>query len=139
MKRIWNVLAAVSTLLIIGLSGCTSAGTLDQQIAGVSPAQAAGIVEENSGNEDFVILDIRTPEEYAAGKIEGAINVDFYAGDFRRQLDALDKDTHYLVYCSSGNRSGQALPIFEDLGFARVDNLATGISGWFDQKYPVVP
>ena len=138
MKRISSGVAVALALLIV-VSGCTSTATLDQQITSVSPAEAAGIIQENSNNAEFVLLDIRTPEEYAAGKIEGSINVDFYAADFREQLDALDKDTHYLVYCNSGNRSGQAVPIFEDLGFAEVDNLTTGIAGWYDEGYPVVP
>jgi len=138
MKRISTVLAA-SLMLLIVASGCTSTATIDQQIASVSPAEAAGIIEQNSGNADFVLLDIRTPEEFGAGKIEGAVNIDFYDTDFRQQLDALDKDTHYLVYCNSGNRSGQSLPIFEDLGFVEVDNVATGITGWYNEGYPVVP
>lgn len=138
MKRISSGVAVALTLLMV-MTGCTSTATLDQQITNVSPAEAAGIIEQNSNNADFVLLDIRTPEEYAAGKIEGSINLDFYAADFREQLDTLDKDTHYLVYCNSGNRSGQAIPIFEDLGFAEVDNLTTGISGWYNEGYPVVP
>jgi rhodanese-related sulfurtransferase len=138
MKRLSSVLA-ISLVLLTVLSGCTSTATFDQQITSVSPAEAAGIVEENVGNNGFVLLDLRTPEEYAAGKIEGAVNIDFYDADFRQQLDALDRDTHYLVYCNSGNRSGQSLPIFEDLGFREVDNVATGITGWYDSGYPVVP
>ncbi len=63
----------------------------------------------------------------------------FYDADFREQLDALDKDTHYVVYCNSGNRSGQSLSVFEDLGFAQVENVATGITGWYEDGYPVVP
>lgn len=138
MKRSAGVLLAAVALLTV-VSGCASTATPNQQITSVSPAQAAGIIEQNAGNAGFVILDIRTPEEYGAGKIEGSINVDFYAADFRQQLDALDKDTHYLVYCNSGNRSGQSLPVFQDLGFAEVDNLSSGISGWYDEGYPVVP
>jgi len=138
MKRISNRLAVVLTLLI-ALSGCTSAATLDQQITGVTPDEAAAIIDQESSSTNFVILDIRTPEEYGAGKIEGSVNVDFYAADFRQQLDALAKDTHYLVYCNSGNRSGQSLPIFEELGFVDVDNLTTGITGWYGEGYPVVP
>ena len=138
MKRIMGVSALLLTLLI-ALAGCGSTATLDQQINNVSPSEAAGIIGENSSSDDFVILDIRTSEEFAAGKIEDSINIDFYATDFREQLDGLDKDTHYLVYCNSGNRSGQALPIFEDLGFAEVDNLSTGITGWHNEGYEVVP
>ena len=136
MKRIAGVSALLLTLLIT-LTGCGSTATLDQQINNVSPSEAAGIIGTSS--DDLVILDIRTSEEFAAGKIKDSINIDFYAADFREQLDGLDKDTHYLVYCNSGNRSGQALPIFEDLGFAEVDNLSTGIAGWYNEGYEVVP
>lgn len=136
MKRIAGASALLLTLLIT-LTGCGSTATLDQQINNVSPSEAAGII--GTSGDDLVILDIRTSEEFAAGKIKDSINIDFYAADFREQLDGLDKDTHYLVYCSSGNRSGQALPIFEDLGFAEVDNLSTGITGWYNEGYEVVP
>lgn len=136
MKSIAGVSALLLTLLIT-LTGCGSTATLDQQINNVSPSEAAGIIGTSS--DDLVILDIRTSEEFAAGKIKDSINIDFYAADFREQLDGLDKDTHYLVYCNSGNRSGQALPIFEDLGFAEVDNLSTGITGWYNEGYEVVP
>ncbi|MDR9451920.1 MAG: rhodanese-like domain-containing protein [Acidimicrobiia bacterium] len=136
MKRIAGV-PALLVALLIGLAGCGSTATLDQQINNVSPSEAAGII--GSGGDDLVILDIRTSEEFAAGKIKDSINIDFYAADFREQLDGLDKGTHYLVYCNSGNRSGQALPVFEDLGFAQVDNLSTGISGWYNEGYEVVP
>lgn len=136
MKRIAGASALLLTLLIT-LTGCGSTATLDQQISNVSPSEAAGII--GTSGDDLVILDIRTSEEFAAGKIQDSINIDFYAADFREQLDGLDKDTHYLVYCSSGNRSGQALPIFEDLGFVEVDNLSTGITGWYNEGYEVVP
>ena len=138
MKRISRALALTLVLLTV-VGGCSSATTVDQQITTVSPAEAADIIEQNAGNQDFVLLDIRTPEEYGAGKIEGSINIDFYDSDFREQLDALDKDTHYVVYCNSGNRSGQSLPIFEDLGFVQVENVASGITGWYEDGYPVVP
>jgi rhodanese-related sulfurtransferase len=138
MKRTYGVLA-IGLVLLVTLSGCGSTATLDQLITTVSPSEAAGIIEQNAGNTDFVLLDIRTPEEYSAGKIEGAVNIDFYDADFSEQLDALDKDVHYVVYCNSGNRSGQSLSVFEDLGFARVENVSTGITGWFAEGYPVVP
>ena len=136
MKRIAGASALLLTLLIT-LTGCGSTATLDQQINNVSPSEAAGII--GTSGDDLVILDIRTSEEFAAGKIKDSINIDFYAADFREQLDELDKDTHYLVYCNSGNRSGQALPILEDLGFVEVDNLSTGITGWSNEGYEVVP
>ena len=138
MKRISSLLGVALVLLTV-LAGCSSTTAVDQQITTVSPAEAAAIIEQNAGSADFVLLDIRTPEEYGAGKIAGAVNIDFYDADFRDQLDALDKDVHYVVYCNSGNRSGQSLPIFEDLGFARVENVATGITGWYEDGYPVVP
>lgn len=138
MKRISRVLA-MSLVLLTVAGGCSSATTIDQQITTVSPAEAAGIIGQNAGNQDFVLLDIRTPEEYGAGKIEGAVNIDFYDADFREQLDGLDKETHYVVYCNSGNRSGQSLPVFEDLGFVQVENVSGGITGWYEDGYPIVP
>lgn len=77
-----------------------------------------------------VVLDIRTAEEIAEGKIANAMNIDFYSADFSSELSMLDKDTEYLVYCRSGNRSGQALELMRDLGFKDVKNLDGGIVNW---------
>ena len=63
--------------------------------------------------------------------------VDFYAADFAEQLAALDTDVPYLVYCRSGNRSGQALGVMEQLGFASAVDVDGGIVAWADAGLPV--
>ena len=67
-----------------------------------------------------VVLDVRTPAEYAAGHLEGAKNIDVESPDFTTQIAGLDKSATYAVYCRSGNRSAQAVKIMEGLGFEEV-------------------
>jgi phage shock protein E len=71
-----------------------------------------------AGGDDLVVLDIRTPEEFAEGHIDGSVNIDFYAPDFGDRLAELDPDARYVLYCRSDNRSGQTMPALEELGFA---------------------
>lgn len=118
-----------STVLLAGCS--SSSGTLET----VSPDAAAIVISEESSE---IILDIRTPEEFSEGIIEGAINIDFYEPTFAADLDALDKDVHYVVYCRSGNRSGQAMSTFEDLGFANITEIDGGIVDWYAAGHDVV-
>lgn len=82
---------------------------------------------EKLDSGEYVVIDVRTPEEYAQGKVPDSINVDFYADDFREQLDKLNKKNKYLIYCNSGNRTGQTMDIMMDLGFSEVYELAGGI------------
>ncbi|MFH1002867.1 MAG: rhodanese-like domain-containing protein [Chloroflexota bacterium] len=104
----------------------------------ITPQQAASLIEDNRNNPDFVILDVRTPGEFAAGHLAGAVNLDFYASTFRDDVNKLDKTRSYLVYCHSGNRSGQAVTIMDELGFGQVYNLSSGIEGWLGQGLPTV-
>jgi phage shock protein E len=133
MKNRMKLLLATAALGAVVLAGCSSATSA--AVETVEPTAAAEVIETESGE---VVLDIRTPEEYNEGIIEGAINIDFYADDFAVQLDALDKDAHYVVYCNSGNRSGQANSIFEDLGFNDVTEIDGGITAWYSEGLPVV-
>jgi len=75
-----------------------------------------------------VVLDVRTPAEYAHGRLRGARLVDFLAPDFRRQVEALDRDAPYFLYCRSGSRSGQAAEQMRTMGFREVHNV-----GGFDE------
>jgi phage shock protein E len=108
------------------------------QISGISTisVEAAAAITDNPP-DDLVVLDVRTPEEFAEGHLEGAVLVDFYAADFAEQLAALDTDVPYLVYCRSGNRSGQALGVMEQLGFASAVDVDGGIVAWTDAGLPV--
>jgi len=108
------------------------------EISGISTisAEAAAAITDNPP-DDLVVLDVRTPEEFAEGHLEGAVLVDFYAADFAEQLAALDTDVPYLVYCRSGNRSGQALGVMEQLGFTSAVDVDGGIVAWADAGLPV--
>ena len=77
-----------------------------------------------------VILDVRTPAEYADGHIRGALNIDFRDPMFSNELAKLDKSKTYAVYCRSGNRSGQALQMMKTLGFINASDLSGGIIAW---------
>lgn len=92
----------------------------------VDAAGALSLITNRVAEPSFVVLDVRTPAEYASRHVKGAVNLNFYAADFAVQLAALDRQKTYLVYCASGSRSGQAATQMHVLGFAEVYNLAGG-------------
>ena len=78
-----------------------------------------------------VVLDVRTDAEVAEGIIPNAIQINIYEGQgFIYKLEELDKSKNYYVYCRSGNRSGQACAIINQLGFENAYNLVGGILEW---------
>ncbi|MDC6351842.1 rhodanese-like domain-containing protein [Zeaxanthinibacter sp. PT1] len=82
-------------------------------------------------DDNAVILDVRTDEEVEEGIIPNAINIDIYKGqDFINEIDKLDKSKNYYVYCRSGNRSGQACALMNNMGFQTAYNLLGGFSEW---------
>ncbi|WP_242132784.1 rhodanese-like domain-containing protein [Aestuariivivens marinum] len=87
--------------------------------------------EQLAKDNNAVVLDVRTDDEIADGMIPNAIHLDIYKGqDFINELEELDKAKSYYVYCRSGNRSGQACRIMDELGFDNVFNLEGGILEW---------
>jgi phage shock protein E len=132
MKPMTKGLMAGLMLGAVVLAGCSSSTA---ELETVSPESAATIIADDSSE---VILDIRTPEEFDQGIIEGAVNIDFYETSFADDLDGFDKDAHYVVYCRSGNRSGQAMVTFADLGFTNVTEIDGGIANWYETGLPVV-
>lgn len=90
---------------------------------------SADFEKEMANNKDAVVLDVRTKGEFYSGRIPGAVNIDLMSPDFGRKIDALDKEKTYLVYCRSGNRSGEACRVMASKGL-RAYNLAGGIISW---------
>lgn len=80
--------------------------------------------------ENAVVIDVRTAAEIAGGKIEGAIELDFFSADFANKVLELDPDKTYFVYCRSGNRSGQACALMAQNGFSNPVNLQGGMMAW---------
>ncbi len=126
--------------LIIGVlltSGCIQTEnniaqleTQIQIIENITPDEAYILIQENKDNPNFVILDVRTPEEFLDEYIENAVNLDYYSDTFRNGLDKLDKNKTYLIYCRSGRRSENTLNIMEELDFREVYNMLSGIIKW---------
>ena len=87
--------------------------------------------EQANNNSEAVILDVRTEEEVEEKAIPNSIHLDFYQGqDFLSELEKLDKNKSYYVYCKSGGRSGQTCMIMQQLGFEKTYNLIGGITAW---------
>lgn len=80
--------------------------------------------------ENSQLIDVRTPEEYAQGKIGDAKNINFYDGDFRDRIAGLDKKAPVLIYCASGGRSGKAVSMMKEMGFVEIHELKGGYRAW---------
>ncbi len=78
----------------------------------------------------MLVLDVRTPDEIAAGKIKGALEMDYYSKDFKQRLQGLDKNKTIVVYCASGRRSADTVKQLHEAGFKNVYNLAGGYKGY---------
>ena len=81
-------------------------------------------------NDQHIFIDVRTPEEIAEGKIEGAVEIDFRGSEFRDQIAKLDRSESYVVYCRSGRRSAETSEMMANMGFEDVSNMEGGILAW---------
>jgi rhodanese-related sulfurtransferase len=88
-------------------------------------------VKQFEEDNNSIVLDVRTQDEVDEGIIPNSIHLDIYRGqDFINELEKLDKTKNYYVYCRSGNRSGQACVIMNQLGFDNAYNLVGGMNEW---------
>lgn len=86
---------------------------------------------------DEILLDVRTPGEYADGFIAGAKNIDWNGNGFEKQASALDKNKPVYVYCLGGGRSRAAASKLRQLGFKEVYDLDGGMMNWKRAGMPV--
>ena len=86
-----------------------------------------------TSDADFVLLDVRAPQEFEDNHIAGAVNIP--AADLRTRHDELNKDKTTVIVCSSGNRSSLGASILEQHGFKDVYNVAGGMSGYSAAGY----
>ena len=119
-----------SILLLAGVFAfisCSSNKLSDNGIGRLTNEQ----FRKEAKKPNTVIIDVRTPEEFQAGHIEGAVLMDYLETEkFVKQVVALDPDKQYLLYCRTGKRSMNAATIMKTKGFTKVSDLKDGISEW---------
>lgn len=103
MKRFFSALL-VAFGVTLGVAACSPA------------AEPVGLAEGT------IVIDVRTPEEFATGHLEGALNINVQSPDFMAQVSELDPEAEYFIYCRSGNRSGQAISQMANMGFTSMIN-----------------
>ncbi len=125
-----GLLAVLAVFLINANRPCCA-----QEMATVQAISPAGYQEQFAENStDHLLIDVRTPEEFASGHIEGAVN--FPVDTLASRLSEVPEGKAIVVYCRSGNRSATAARILADAGYSGIYDLG-GLQGWITQGFPV--
>ncbi len=135
MKNIKYML--VGACLVLLFSGCAATADLKTNVltAGAvdplkTPAQVGSLLQDNTVSGTLKVLDVRTPEEFQAGCLPGARNIDIKSDSFDKKISELNKDAEYLLYCRSGKRSADAAVRMRQAGFKNISELKGGILAW---------
>jgi len=97
------------------LASVAIAATLAFGVAACAPA-----ADPIAISAETVVIDVRTPEEFASGHLDGAVNIDVQSASFDKTVSELPTDGEYVVYCRSGTRSAAAIDRMEGLGFTKL-------------------
>lgn len=128
MKNAWFLL-----FLLGALSSCQAQQGGKGNAAGAAPVSVLSVPEFKKviTDKNIQLVDVRTPEEYAQGHIDGALNINVNSGDFSALIGKqLDKNKPVAVYCRSGVRSQTASGVLKDLGFKKIYDLKGGFIAW---------
>ena len=129
-------ISLLGLLLIAGMTTVVSAHhsyllSVQQLRAGLNKAPSMA-------QKGFVLIDVRAPEEHAAGFIPGTdLNIDFREIKTRHREIGVPLDEHVVVYCQSGHRSNIAAETLADLGYTHVYNVRGSMNAWVEAGYPV--
>ena len=125
--------------LLLSLSVATVADAADAKAEKQPASSEKKVGFKNIGVAEFeklradkknVVLDVRTPKEFEAGHIPGAVNLDVNAADFAEKVARLEKEKTYLVHCGAGVRSAKACDKMSHLAFPKLYNLEGGFKAW---------
>ncbi len=136
MKTIFQTL--LSVILLITIASCDAPEKTETQIENVTIDAAADLMKDG---KNIVVLDVRTPEEYTAGHIEGSININIAEDSFSEEAAKLDHDKTYIVHCAANvenGRTAKSMTILENLGFKNLLNLEGGIVAWEKSGQPMI-
>lgn len=121
MKKILILL-----LSVLMLTACGQTAEEEAVYLNITAGEAREIMDRET---DYVILDVRTQEEFDTGHIPGAVLIPHTEIKTRAETEMPDKDQLILVYCRSGNRSKQASEVLVQLGYTRIREFG-GINDW---------
>ena len=130
----WLIMVLAATLGVVTISACGSSGGGSAAGLGVQDFMS------KAAEQGVVLVDVRTPAEFAAGHVQGAINVDVEGATFSAAIAQLDKGATYAVYCHRGRRAGIAADAMTKAGFLHVYRLdGAGIADLQQAGATVVP
>lgn len=138
------MLPLFTLVLLLVSTGCGQAQEKKEKKSAGAPPPVGRVKDAEvaefarmAANTNIIVLDVRTPREYAAGHLAGAVNLNLRAADFAAQAARLDKGRTYLVHCAVGARSVSACQKLGEMGFTNLVNLKTGLNGWEAAGQPV--
>ena len=100
MSKFFKFLAAamIAMFAVASLTACSTAEAIDMKSVAA-------------------VIDVRAPDEVAAGHLHGSMHIDIQGSDFASKMNELDKSANYVIYCRSGNRAGAAIEWMTENGF----------------------
>ena len=81
-------------------------------------------------DSDYILVDVRTVEEYESGHIQDAVNFDFYSESFQNDILTLDKSSSIILYCRTQNRSTKTANYLKENGYKEISVIEGGITSW---------
>lgn len=127
-RFIFNLLSVLALATLMSCQGQT----------GIHVLSVDAFEQKLNATPEKIILDVRTDEEYAQGKMKNATQIDYYQRNFKTEVAKLDKTKPVFVYCASGIRSNSAAKILKQQGFTEVYDLKGGLNAWARSGKPVV-
>ena len=121
-------------LPVLALLFCSFTTIAAQTKVEVNSKQVNSMLQKD---KKWIVLDVRSAEEFNSGHIKGAVNIDIRQPDAFSKIDKLNKDAKYIVHCRTNHRSGMAVDHMLQSGFKNIYQMMDGWSGWLTNNLPV--
>ena len=134
------ILASGAVLFLAAGRGCVIPQANSPQYQAIAATDARALIQNRTADPNFIIIDVRTPAEFATGHIENAVNICVTCTDpaFSDAIAGLEKTRTYFVYCGSQHRSPTAIAAMQQAGFTSLYELTGGLATWVAAGLPVV-
>ena len=131
------MLTFAMTFSVSSCEGQSETAATESRAASLKNIQVSDLQQMQKEQKDLIIVDVRTPEEWASGTIEGAQKINLFDAEFAEKVQALDKERPIAVICKVGGRSSKAANQMKGMGFTELYNVSGGMDAWKAKSLPV--